>query len=211
MLEPGPDQGRTERGDVTGGHRILRVARAGTAWLGWGLAAGLAARMWTGRPTASDGPASDGAAAGQPAAGQSVRGQSAAEPTQAADMAEQEHLLPARHERTDVGLHAMAIAGVLMVVGLGSMLALASWLYPGSRTDKALTPPNGSEFPAPRLQTDVGADMARFRAEQLQQLNGAYWLDRDRDVVHMPIKDAMQDVASHGIPDWPASPAWVRR
>ncbi|MGI4939017.1 MAG: hypothetical protein ACRYHQ_00360 [Janthinobacterium lividum] len=196
-----PDRGRTEQGDVTRGHRILRAARAGTAWLGWGLAAGLAARMWTRRQVAADGPA----------AGQPVPGQPNAEPTHAAGKEEQEHLPPAQHERTDVGLRAMAIAGVLMMVGLGGMLALASWLYPGSRTDKTLTPPNGSEFPAPRLQTDVGADMARFRAEQMQQLNGAYWLDRDRDVVHMPIRDAMQDVASHGIPDWPASPAWVRR
>ena len=201
MPEQGPEQGRTERGDVTRGGRALRAARAGAAWLGWGLAAGLAARLWTGR---------QGAPAG-PAVGQPAPGQAAAEPTHAAGKEEQEHLPPARHERTDVGLRAMAIAGVLMVAGLGGMLTLASWLYPGSRTDKALAAPNGSEFPAPRLQTDVGADMARFRAEQLQQLNGAYWLDRDRDLVHMPIKDAMRDVASHGIPDWPASPAWVRR
>lgn len=196
-----PDRKDTGRGNVTRGHRILRAAQAGTAWTGWVLAAGLAARMWTGRQ----------AAPAVPTPGQPAPGQPAAEPTYAAGKEAQEHLPPARHERTDVGLRAMAIAGVLMVAGLAGMLALASWLYPGSRTDKALTPPNGSEFPAPRLQTDVGADMARFRAEQLQQLNGAYWLDRDRDAVHMPIKGAMQDVASHGIPDWPASPAWVRR
>lgn len=186
------DQGH----DVARSRRVLRAAQAGTAWLGWGVAAGLAARMWSGGKT---GPAA-------PAAGQSVP-----KPPPAADAKEQEHLPPARHERTDVGLRAMFIAGVLMLVALGGVLTLASWLYPGSGTDKALVPPREGEFPAPRLQPDVGADMARFRAEQLQQLNGAYWLDRDRGRVHMPIADAMRDVAGRGIPDWPKAPAWVRR
>ena len=91
------------------------------------------------------------------------------------------------------------------------MLGFASWLYPGAQTDKILLPATNETFPAPRLQPDAAADMARFRAEQLQQLNGAYWLDRERRRVHMPIADAMRDVAARGIPDWPTAPGWVRR
>lgn len=187
--------GQGPAGHDGAGRRILHAVRAGAPWLGWGLAAGLAARLWSGTK-AGAAPVRKQPDDGQPPA---------------ADAQQQENMPPARRERTDVGLRAMAVAGALLLAGLGSVLGLASWLYPGSRTDKAFVPPNGSEFPAPRLQTDVGADMARFRAEQLQQLDGAYWLDRDRGVVHMPIQDAMRDVAGRGIPDWPAAPAWVRR
>ena len=123
----------------------------------------------------------------------------------------EEDLPPARHEDTDVGVRPLLVAGVLMLLALGGVLGLSLKLYPGSRTDKAIVPPRDIDFPAPRLQTDTGADMARFRAEQMQQLNGAYWLDRERGRVHLPVKDAMRDVAASGIPDWPSAPAWVRR
>jgi len=138
-------------------------------------------------------------------------------PRPAADGPEQEHeheqdnLPPARHEGSDVGFRAMLAAGVLMLLAVGGTLGFAAWLYPNAATDKLLAPPTNATFPAPRLQPDVAADMAQFRAEQLQQLNGAYWLDRDRNRVHMPIGDAMRDVAAHGIPDWPTAPGWVRR
>jgi len=124
---------------------------------------------------------------------------------------EQDNLPPARHEGADVGFGAMLVAGVLMLLALGGVLGFAAWLYPGAATDKLLAPATNATFPAPRLQPDVAADMAQFRAEQLQQLNGAYWLDRDRNRVHMPIADAMRDVAARGIPDWPTAPGWVRR
>ncbi len=164
--------------------RLGSSARAGAAWLGAAaLAIGLVRlRPRPAAPVAADGP----------------------EP-------EQDNLPPARHEGTDVGFRAMLVAGLFMLLALGGVLGLAAWLYPGAETDKQLAPATNATFPAPRLQPDVAADMARFRAEQLQQLNGAYWLDRDRNRVHMPIADAMRDVAAHGIPDWPASPGWVRR
>ena len=124
---------------------------------------------------------------------------------------EQDNLPPARHEGADVGFRVMLVAGVLMLLAVGGTLGFAAWLYPGAQTDKLLAPATNATFPAPRLQPDVAADMAQFRAEQLQQLNGTYWLDRDRNRVHMPIGDAMRDVAAHGIPDWPTTPGWVRR
>jgi hypothetical protein len=157
--------------------------RIGAAWLGAAaLAVGLVGLLpRSAAPAAADGP----------------------EPEQ--------DLPPARHEGTDVGFRAMLVAGVLMLLTLCGVLGLAAWLYPGAQTDKLLAPAANATFPAPRLQPDVAADMARFRAEQLQQLNGAYWLDRDRRRVHMPIADAMREVAARGIPDWPTAPGWVRR
>ncbi len=165
------------------GRRLMPSARAGAAWLGAAaLAVGLVRLLpRPAVPAAADGPEHE------------------------------QDLPPARHEGTDVGFRVLLVAGVLMLLALGGVLGFAAWLYPGAQTDKILMPANNETFPAPRLQPDVAADMARFRAEQLQQLNGAYWLDQERNRVHMPIADAMRDVAARGIPDWPAAPGWVRR
>lgn len=164
---------------------MRRLIRGGAAWLGWAaVAAGVGGGLARLLPRAT-----------APAP---------------AELPE-EDLPPARHEGTEVGFRPLLVAGVLMLLALTGVLGLSVKLYPGSRTDKAMVPPRDMDFPAPRLQTDTGADMARFRAEQLQQLNGAYWLDRERGRVHMPVADAMRDVAVRGIPDWPSAPAWVRR
>lgn len=162
--------------------RLRTAARTGAAWLGAAvLAAGLV-RLLPRSAAPADGPEHA-----------------------------QDDLPPARHEGTDVGFRALLVAGVLMLLALGGVLGFAAWLYPGAQTDKVLSPATNETFPAPRLQPDTAADMARFRAEQMQQLNGAYWLDRERRRVHMPIADAMRDVAARGIPDWPTAPGWVRR
>lgn len=116
-----------------------------------------------------------------------------------------ENLPPARHETRDVGFRPMLIAGVLMLVALGGVAGLAALIYPRSQVGNSIGRPV-PDFPAPELQTNVGADMARFRDEQLRQLNAAYWLDREHGVVHLPIETAMQDVARTGIPDWPGAP-----
>ncbi len=168
---------------------MLNPLRRGAAWLGWAV---VAAAAGGGLARLLPRPAANG-------------------PGDLPGNVPEDELPPARHEETDVGFYPLLIAGVLMLFALGGVLGLSAWLYPGSRTDKVFVPPRNTEFPAPRLQTDTGADMERFRAQQMQQLNGAYWLDRERGRVHMPIGDAMRDVAARGIPDWPASPAWVRR
>jgi hypothetical protein len=37
----------------------------------------------------------------------------------------------------------------------------------------------------------------------MQQLDSAGWVDRTKNVVHMPIDDAMRRIAERGIADWP--------
>lgn len=163
----------------------VHTVRAGAAWLGWAVVAG-----GVGSVLARLAPQPTPPASPEPADGE---------------------LPPAVHEGTDVAFRPMVVGGALLLLGLAAVLGAAAWMYPGSESDKVLAPIRQDDFPSPRLQNDVGADMARFRAEQLQQLNGAYWLDRERGRVHLPIADAMRDVAAQGIPDWPAAPGWVRR
>lgn len=112
-------------------------------------------------------------------------------------------LPPAAHETSDVAFRPMLIAGIAMSAGLLAVLGLALWLYPGSVRDQAIPLPLPG-FPEPRLQTDPAGDMAAFQARQRRQLETAYWTSRAAGRVHLPIGQAMQDVARRGIPDWPA-------
>ena len=115
----------------------------------------------------------------------------------------------ARHETRDIAFRPIFIAGLLTLAGLAGIGGLAAWLYPQSRASSAVTTPLPS-FPQPVLQPDTGADMASLRAEQMRALNGVYWLDHEHNIVHLPIDAAMREVATHGIPDWPAAPARQR-
>ncbi len=110
-------------------------------------------------------------------------------------------LPPARHETTDVGLRSMLLAGTGMLATLAALLGLVLWLFPLSIREEPVGPL--PPFPEPQLQSDPARDMAAFHAQQLRQLDAAYWIDRAAGRVHVPIARAMQDVAGQGIADWP--------
>jgi hypothetical protein len=59
--------------------------------------------------------------------------------------------------------------------------------------------------PGPMLQTDAQADLQRFRAEEDRKLNGYYWVDRQKGMVHIPIGVAMQKLAQTGIDGFPTA------
>jgi len=120
-----------------------------------------------------------------------------------ADAGPEAELSTARHERRDVGFRPMLFAGIGMLVALLSILGLAAWLYPSSTANRTVSLPQ-APFPVPQLQPSPPADLAVFRKRQLERLNSAYWIDRDARRVHLPIAQAMRDVAQRGIPDWPA-------
>ena len=96
------------------------------------------------------------------------------------------------------------MAAGLTLAALAAMAGLALWIYPDSPTDKSIKLPL-PQFPQPVLQDNVAADYATLHDRQLDQLNGAYWLDQAHTVVHVPIQQAMEAVARDGIPDWPAA------
>jgi hypothetical protein len=111
-------------------------------------------------------------------------------------------LSPARHERRDVRFIYIAAGGAWVALVLAIVLLSAWWMFPGTMTDQYVERPLPG-FAAPQLQSSPRAEMAQFKQQKLQALNGAYWLDRTHGVVHLPIADAMRKVAQEGIPDWP--------
>jgi hypothetical protein len=118
------------------------------------------------------------------------------------DAGPETELPPPRHETSDVGLRPMLLAGIGMLAALAAVLGLAALIFPRSMREQTVNLPQ-AQFPAPLLQPDPAADMEVLRARQLRELETAHWIDRDRRVVHIPITQAMRDVAARGIPDWP--------
>jgi hypothetical protein len=45
--------------------------------------------------------------------------------------------------------------------------------------------------------------MRTFLAAELARLNSSGWDDKSKGLGHIPIDDAMRQIAASGIPDWP--------
>jgi hypothetical protein len=113
-------------------------------------------------------------------------------------------LPPARHEKRDVGFRQMAIGlstgGIIVVL----LVVIVGFVFPVYRLDRPI-PRNLPAASPPRLQPSPRAEMATFYAEEMQQLNGFGWVNRQAGIVHIPIDQAMRETARRGIPDWPTS------
>jgi hypothetical protein len=112
-------------------------------------------------------------------------------------------LAPARHETSDVGPAFIWIGVPVLLVSVLALALLVLWLYPKAMNDRGtrLALP---QFPNPQLQPSPRESMARFYAEEMQQLNGTGWIDKANGTVHIPIATAMRTIAEEGIPGWPA-------
>lgn len=90
-------------------------------------------------------------------------------------------------------------------VGLLALLAISAFVlmaaYPHALPDVG----RGLRIapPGPRLQTNAPGDLWRFRADEERRLNTYYWVDKGAGLVHIPIEQAMKQLATTGIPDFP--------
>lgn len=114
-----------------------------------------------------------------------------------------ESTLPApRHEPTDVSPLVIWIGLPVLIVSVTLLALLVLWLFPGRTVDRTMHLPL-QHFPAPELQVRAREDMAEFRARQLRWLNGTGWVDEAHGIAHIPIDEAMRQVAAEGIAGWP--------
>ena len=94
---------------------------------------------------------------------------------------------------------AAIYAGILVLLVVSSFAITIA--YPNTLPDVSRSlfiNPRG-----PRLQTNDAADLRRFRAEVDKRLNGYYWIDKQKGVVHIPISEAMLKLARSGIDGFP--------
>lgn len=118
-----------------------------------------------------------------------------------------ESALPApTHEPTDVSPSTIWIGVLALIVTVVALALLVLWLFPGRTVDRTIRLPL-PRYPSPELQTNPREGLAKFRAAKLQQLNSTGWIDRAHGIAHIPITDAMREVATEGIADWPAPTA----
>jgi hypothetical protein len=109
---------------------------------------------------------------------------------------------PARHETSDVPMSIVWIGVPVLIATVTLMALLILWMFPNGTVDRTLHLPL-PHYPAPELQVNPRDDMSRFRANELQHLNGTGWVDDAHGTVHIPIDDAMRQVAKDGIDGWP--------
>lgn len=115
-------------------------------------------------------------------------------------------LRPVLREKQDIGIRFML--SLLGFIGFCLLLTLgiAYMLFPREIHDRRFGLPF-PQYPQPALQPSPPADMQAFYMREMQRLNSAGWIDRKAGIVHIPIAQAMRDVAAEGIPGWPAGNA----
>ena len=104
-------------------------------------------------------------------------------------------------EKSDwpLGTIALVLLGTLVFLVIAPFVLMAAFPRAVSDVSRALT----VEPPQPRLQTDPSEDLTKFLADQDKRLNTYYWIDRKKGIVHIPIEQAMRELAEEGIDGFP--------
>jgi hypothetical protein len=105
-----------------------------------------------------------------------------------------------RFEPTDmsVAIIAAVAVGILLYVTLTPFILTRIYRPALSDVSRVLD----IKPPAPALQLNTAADLAKFRAQEEQRLDSYGWVDRGKGLAHIPIAQAMEDVATRGIADF---------
>jgi hypothetical protein len=105
--------------------------------------------------------------------------------------------------------------GLFVVAAIIHVLMLWMWNVEVANVD-ASNPPrvyplavlqDERQPPEPRLQTNPKQDLADLRAAEDVILNGYSWVDRNNNIVRIPIADAMRLTLEQGLPSRPQQQA----
>jgi hypothetical protein len=93
-----------------------------------------------------------------------------------------------------------------LAAGIATFLILTplvlQLLYPGGLHRTVVVGAPG-EIPGPRLQTAPARDLALFRRTEDNQLSSYGWINRNRQIVRLPIDRAFALIRERGLPGWP--------
>jgi hypothetical protein len=119
-----------------------------------------------------------------------------------------------RYEKQDINERSTFWFGVWILVVMVAVAFLLKPLYDllvergvETQAPAAYVPdadPQALEPPAPRLQARPELELAEFRAQEEVILGSYAWVEKDRDIVRIPIDEAMRIVAEEGLPTFPA-------
>jgi hypothetical protein len=107
-------------------------------------------------------------------------------------------------ERSDASVAAIGALALAIFVFLlvASLAVTAIYSRGGTDVSRALA----VKPPAPALQTAPATDLAKFRAAEEARLHSYFWVDRAHGIAHIPIEQAMRELARRGIPDFGKQP-----
>ena len=93
----------------------------------------------------------------------------------------------------------LVLAAIFILLVISPLVMIAAFPTTPADVSRAVT----VEPPQPRLQTDPSEDLAQFRADEDKRLNTYYWIDEKKGVVHIPIQQAIKELAEDGIDGFP--------
>jgi hypothetical protein len=104
-------------------------------------------------------------------------------------------------EKSDwpIGLIGWVAVGTFIFLVIAPFVLMGAFPRAASDVSRALT----IEPPQPRLQTDPSEDLVKFLADEDKRLNTYYWIDKKKGIVHIPIEQAMKEIAEEGIGGFP--------
>ena len=104
-------------------------------------------------------------------------------------------------EKSDwpLGTIALVLLGTFIFLVIAPFVLMGAFPRAVSDVSRALT----IEPPQPRLQTNPPEDLAQFLVDEDKRLNTYYWIDKQNGIVHIPIEQAMQELAEEGIDGFP--------
>jgi hypothetical protein len=104
-------------------------------------------------------------------------------------------------EKSDwpLGTIGLVLLGTLIFLVIAPLVLMGAFPRAVIDVSRALT----VEPPQPRLQTDPSEDLAQFLVDEDKRLNTYYWIDKKNGVVHIPIEQAMHELADKGIDGFP--------
>lgn len=111
------------------------------------------------------------------------------------------------HETTDVSPFSIGLFALGLVLMIALLLPLLAWMFwrLEAHAQRADPPPNplasDQPPPAPRLQVDPAADLARLRRAEQHTLSSYGWIDQEQRVVRIPVDRAIEILAQRGLPE----------
>jgi hypothetical protein len=117
------------------------------------------------------------------------------------------------HETSDVHIRPLAIFLAWLTALIVVALAVCAWLFSVLEHSAERREPEPSplaeaqpQIRGPLLQVSPREDLKTLRQREETLLTTAAWVDKDRQIARIPIDRAIQEVAQHGLPNWPPVP-----